>query len=53
MRAPLNMAQLTLACTLGFQVRLPAFEWRARHPKLGRWLDPIAARPSFVATKPL
>jgi glutathione S-transferase len=52
MGGPLNMAQLTLACGLGFLARLPDFDWRWGHPRLGRWFDPIAARASFVATAP-
>ena len=52
MHTPLNMAQLTLACALGFEPRLPDFHWRPGHPKLCNWFSPIAARPSFVATVP-
>lgn len=47
-----NMAQLTLAVALEMDLQLPRFEWRSGHPKLGAWLEPIAARPSFVATLP-
>jgi glutathione S-transferase len=52
MRGALNMAQLTLACALGFQPRLPDFHWQPEHPKLCDWFGPIAARPSFAATVP-
>lgn len=52
MCGPLNMAQLTLACTLGLEARHPDFRWRNAHPKLGEWFDRFAARPSFVATAP-
>jgi glutathione S-transferase len=52
MRGPLNMAQLTLACALGLEVRNPGFRWRPRHRKLCEWFDEIAARPSFTATAP-
>jgi glutathione S-transferase len=52
MRGPLNMVQLTLACALGLEARNPAFRWREGHPGLAAWFDPIAARPSFVATAP-
>lgn len=52
MRGALNMAQLTLACALGLEARIPDFRWRPRHPKLCAWFDPIAARPSFAATAP-
>jgi glutathione S-transferase len=52
MQGPLNMAQMTLACTLGFAARIPSYQWRQGHPKLSAWYDRIAARPSFVATAP-
>ncbi|MSQ20641.1 MAG: hypothetical protein EXR39_14045 [Betaproteobacteria bacterium] len=52
MQGALNMAQITLACTLGFSARNPAYRWRPVHPKLSDWFDRIAARPSFVATAP-
>ena len=52
MHGPLNRASLTLACALGLEARNPGFRWRAGHPKLCAWFDPIAARPSFAATAP-
>jgi glutathione S-transferase len=52
MRRALNMAQITLACALGFELRLPDFHWRSGHPKLCDWFDQIAARPSIAATAP-
>jgi glutathione S-transferase len=52
MRAPLNMAQLTLACALGLEARNPDFEWRSGHAALLDWYGPLAARPSFQATAP-
>jgi glutathione S-transferase len=52
MHGPLNRANMTLACALGLEARNPGFRWRAGHPKLGAWFDPIAARPSFAATAP-
>jgi glutathione S-transferase len=52
MRGALNMSQITLACALGFEPRLPDFHWRAEHPKLCNWFSPIAARPSFASTVP-
>jgi len=48
----LNMAQITLACALGLDARIPEFRWRPGHPKLAAWYDRIAARPSFAATAP-
>ena len=52
MRGPLNMIQITLACALGLEARNPGFKWRSRHPKLSKWFDEAAARPSFAATAP-
>ena len=52
MRAGLNMAQLTLACALGIEARMPDLDWRTGHAQLVSWFRPISARPSFVATAP-
>ncbi len=52
LRGPLNMAQMTLACALGFEPRVPGFVWRPGHPKLGAWFDKVTARPSFASTVP-
>lgn len=52
MRGALNMAQLTLACALGIEARMPDLDWRSGHAKLQHWYAPLAARPSFVATAP-
>jgi glutathione S-transferase len=52
MHGALNRVQLTLACALGLEARIPAFQWRLGHPKLRDWFDRIAARPSFTATAP-
>ncbi len=52
MRGALNMAQITLACGLGLEVRNPHLHWRPRHPKLCDWFGEISARPSFAATAP-
>lgn len=52
MRGKLNMAQLTLACALGFEGQIPGVESGTRPPKLNAWFGAIAARPSFVATAP-
>jgi len=52
MRGALNLAQITLACALGFEVRIPNLHWRPGHPKLRDWFDHIAARPSIAATAP-
>ncbi|MBI3916742.1 MAG: glutathione S-transferase N-terminal domain-containing protein [Betaproteobacteria bacterium] len=52
MRGALNLAQITLACALGLEARIPDFRWRSGHPRLSDWFGPIAARPSFAATAP-
>jgi glutathione S-transferase len=52
MRGALNMAQITLACVLGFESRIPDFHWRPGHPKLYDWFGHLAARPSILATAP-
>lgn len=51
-RGALNLAQITLACALGFAALIPEFHWRPGHPKLGDWFDQISARPSLAATAP-
>jgi glutathione S-transferase len=48
LQGSLNMAQLTLACALGFEVSVPGLEWRARRPRLAAWHVRISARPSFA-----
>ena len=53
MHGALNMAQITLACALGYAPRVPEFHWRPGHPMLGAWFDRVAARPSFAATTPV
>ena len=52
MRGALNMPQLTLACALGLEARNADFDWRSGHERLRDWYGPIAARPSFQATRP-
>ena len=52
MHGPLNMAQLTLACALGLELRNRDYDWRSGHAKLREWYDPISARPAFRATEP-
>lgn len=52
MRGALNLTQVTLACALGLDARIPDFRWRPGHPKLNAWFGRIAARPSFAATAP-
>lgn len=52
MHGALNMIQITFACTLGLEARLPRLDWRSNHPSLCAWYAPLAARPSFAATVP-
>ncbi|MND00250.1 hypothetical protein D3C83_187950 [compost metagenome] len=52
MTASFNRVQLTLACALGLEARIPEFQWRGAHPRLLAWFERIAARPSFAATAP-
>ena len=52
LRGPLTMVHITLACALGLELRNPDFQWRAGHPKLAAWLEPLAARPAFATTAP-
>ena len=52
MHGLLNLAQITLACGLGLEARIPDLRWRPHRPKLTAWFDEIAARPSFAATAP-
>ena len=52
MQGPLNRQQLTLACALGLEARIPGFRWRPGHPKLSEWFRRIEARPSLVGTAP-
>jgi glutathione S-transferase len=48
----LNLVQITLACALGLEARIPQLRWRPQHSKLSAWFDPIAARQSFATTAP-
>lgn len=52
MGGALSLAQITLACALGLEARIPDFRWRPGRPKLCDWFDRIAARPSLAATAP-
>ena len=52
MHGALNLAQITLACALGLDARIPDFRWRPGHPRLSDWFDHIAARPSLATTAP-
>ncbi len=51
---PLDMAQLTLGCTLHGRSdgRPPGFEWRGGNPNLAAWIDRFDARRSMQETLP-
>ena len=48
----INMAQMTLACALGFETSLTELRWRPGHPRLVAWFEHFAQRPSFTLTDP-
>ncbi len=48
-----GIADISAASTLGWlDVRAPDLGWRETHPSLARYMDGLAARPSFQATTP-
>ena len=47
-----DVAQIGLACALGYLDLRFEGKWRERYPKLVKWLDDFAVQtPSFAATK--
>jgi glutathione S-transferase len=52
MREPLNILQITLACALGLEARMPGLLWRAGRPRLVHWYDRVGSRASFISTAP-
>jgi len=53
LNGPLNMAQITLACTFDGRENKPeGFDWRAGRPKLAALIDRLGERPSIKATRP-
>ena len=51
---PLNMAQLALACALGYlDFRHEARNWRQAHPRLADWYKGVESRPSLRASTPI
>lgn len=52
MRGQLNLAQITLACALGFTAFIPGLDWRSGHPALAAWYDTICKRPTLAETAP-
>lgn len=51
---PLDMAQLTLGCTLHGrgEGRPPGFNWRSNNPRLAAWIDAFGSRRSMQQTLP-
>ena len=50
---PITIAEITVGAGLGWMdLRFPDMGWRDSRPKLGKWYDAIAKRPSFVASAP-
>jgi glutathione S-transferase len=47
-----NMAQMTLVCALGLEVRYREFRWREGHKRLSEWFSRMTARPSVATTAP-
>jgi glutathione S-transferase len=48
-----DLGDITLACALAYlDFRLPEIAWRSWSPRLARWLDEVAVRPSMHATMP-
>jgi glutathione S-transferase len=49
-----DVAAIAIGCALGFvDYHFKDFDWRAKHPVLGRWYDTFAQRPSLTATVPV
>ena len=48
-----SLADIAVGCTLGYlDFRFSSIDWRSPHPNLARHYEKLAARPSFVDTKP-
>jgi glutathione S-transferase len=48
-----TLADIAVGCALGYlDLRFAAIDWRGAHPNLARLYDKLAARPSFVDTRP-
>ena len=49
----LSLADIAVGCALGYvDFRFPQIDWRAPHPNLARLADKLAARQSFIDTRP-
>jgi glutathione S-transferase len=49
---PLRIDQITAACALEYADFRYSGEWRKSAPRVARWLEAFATRPSMVATRP-
>lgn len=50
----LGLAEIATGCALGYLgLRLPEFDWAARHPNLAGLLERLSARSSFAQTVPI
>ncbi len=48
-----TLADIAVGCALGYlDFRFPAIDWRAEHPNLARHYEKLAARQSFIDTRP-
>ena len=53
LNGPLNAAQITVACALGYiDLRHDARNWRNGNDSLAKWLAEFETRDSMIATKP-
>ena len=49
----LTLSDIAVGCALGYlNFRFPQIDWASRHPNLGRLLDKLMQRPSFIDTQP-
>ncbi len=49
----LGLSDIAVGCALGWlEFRFPEIAWRNEYPNLGKLLDKLSQRPSFVETKP-
>ncbi|WP_417720746.1 glutathione S-transferase family protein [Salipiger sp.] len=48
-----DIGDIATGCALGYlDFRYAALDWRATHPRLADWAEPLLARPSFRDTAP-
>ncbi|MAF58113.1 glutathione S-transferase N-terminal domain-containing protein [Ponticaulis sp.] len=49
----LDRGQVAIACMLGYlDFRITDFDWRAAHPSLAQWYEPVSKRESMISTAP-